>query len=198
MRIVLASQSPYRQAQLRDFGLTFETAPPAVDEEALKRSGPADPVELTRFLALKKAESLSAAYPDALIVGGDQMAEFNGERLDKPGTAARAIEQLRRLSGHEHRLITALALVSSRDSWVDVEITRLSLRPLDEATIQAYVAQDHPLDCAGSFKVEKAGLSLIESVSGRDPSAVQGLPLILLTRGLAHFGFSPADFWRTV
>jgi septum formation protein len=196
MRIVLASQSPYRQAQLRDFGLAFETAPPAVDEEALKRSGPADPVELTRFLALKKAESLRAAYPDALIVGGDQMAEFNGERLDKPGTAARAIEQLRRLSGHEHRLITALALVSARGNWVDVEITRLSLRPLDEETIRAYIAHDRPLDCAGSYKVEKAGLSLIESVSGRDPSAVQGLPLILLTRGLAHFGFSPAEFWR--
>lgn len=191
MRIILASQSPYRRAQLTQLGLKFTAARPEIDEDALKAKGPKDPSELTRYLALAKAESLAA--PDALVLGSDQLVDLDGERLDKPGTPEKACEQLARMAGREHRLITSLALVQGERREIFTDITRIRLKPLDPETISAYVKLDQPLDCAGSYKIEKAGLGLVESIVSEDFSAIQGLPILSLCRGLENFG---VKIWR--
>ena len=196
MRVVLASQSPYRKAQLERFGFTFSAVPPRVDEEQLKSSGPQDPAELTRFLALAKARSLSAEFPDALIIGSDQIAEFEGDRLDKPGTKEKALQQLRRMAGRSHQLITSVAVVLGKSSEVSTTHTRIHLRSLQDSTIEAYLELDTPYDCAGAYKIERAGLGLIDSVEGPDPSAIEGLPLIGLTHCLIQLGLRPQNLWR--
>ena len=197
MQIVLASSSPYRKLQLQNFGVRFIADRPLVDEEHLKTTGPRDPFELTRALAAEKARSLRERYVGALILGSDQIAEIDGERLDKPGTVANARAQLARLSGREHRLITSLALRRHDDEVIETEVTHVTLRELTADEIAAYVDVDRPLDCAGSYKIERAGLGLIKSVRGDDPGAIQGLPLIAFVRGLGRMNLSLTDLWRS-
>ena len=195
MEIVLASQSPYRRAQLEAFGLKFTAAAPRVNEEELKRRGPPDLAELTRFLAGAKAESLREAHPQAVILGSDQLVECEGRRLDKPGTAERARAQLAGLSGRAHRLITSLVMLRGGERFVATDVTEIRFRPLSPELIAAYVALDEPLDCAGSYKIEKAGLGLVASLESADPSAIQGLPLLSLSRGLDALGVPLASLW---
>src|SRR4051812_12326739 len=178
MQIILASQSPYRKAQLENFGLKFRAVSPKVDEEQLKASGPQDLIELTRFLAFQKATSLQKDFPDAVILGSDQLAEIDGERLDKPGSIERAEAQLARLQGRSHRLITSLSVVAPSATYTFTDITSLHMRELSAGEIKRYVQIDNPLDCAGSYKIERAGMGLIERLETQDPSAIQGLPLI--------------------
>jgi len=197
MQIVLASASPYRKLQLHNFGVRFLSERPLVDEARLKDEGPRDPVALTRFLASRKAASLRENYVGALIIGSDQMAEVDGERLDKPGTVAAACAQLAKLQGREHRLVTSVAVRVNDREALATEVTRIRLRPLTSDEIAAYVALDQPLDCAGSYKIERAGLALIDAVAGDDPGAIQGLPLIRLRRCLAELDVSLTDLWRS-
>jgi septum formation protein len=194
--ILLASQSPYRRAQLEQLGIAFEAFKPLVDEELLKVDGPSDLVELTRYLALHKAESLRARFKDAVIVGSDQLAEIDGERLDKPGTRDRAIAQLEKLQGRAHRLITSLVVSAPTQIQTFTDITTIRLRSLTRAEIEAYVGLDQPLDCAGSYKIEKAGIALVESLESKDPSAIQGLPLISLGHALRTLGYDWAGLWQ--
>jgi septum formation protein len=196
MQLILASQSPYRKAQLENFGVEFHAHKPLIDEEALKREGPADLVELTRFLARRKAESLRATFPQAVILGSDQLAELRGRRLDKPGTRARAKEQLTQMQGRSHRLITTLVVHSPDLSQSFTDITTIHMRRLSEADIEDYLDVDQPYDCAGSYKIEKAGIALVQLVESQDPSAIQGLPLISLTTALLKMGIPLSQLRR--
>lgn len=193
--LVLASQSPYRRAQLTQFGIHFRAEAPRVNEEELKPRGPKDLSELTRFLATEKAKSLSAEFPEAVILGSDQLVDLEGQRLDKPGSREGAIAQLKLLSGRTHRLITSLALLYKGNLLLFTDITSIELKALSEAQIAAYVDQDQPFDCAGSYKIEKAGMALVKSLQSSDPSAIQGLPLLSLARGLDELGFGITDLW---
>ncbi len=195
MKLVLASQSPYRMALLDNFGLRFDTQAPRVEEDRLKKNGPADLIELTRYLALKKAESLQALYDNAVIIGSDQLCEVNGQRLDKPGSPDNAISQLKLLRGKSHRLITSLAVVSPLKTSVATNVTTMIMRDLSDDEIASYVKLDHPIDCAGSYKIEKAGLALMQSIQTEDPSAIQGLPLIALTKLLDELGLHITNLW---
>lgn len=197
MQLILASTSPYRRALLENFGLDFKCVSPKIDEEALKAAGPENLVELTRFLAGRKASSLVPDFPDAIIIGSDQIAESAGERLDKPGTTVKAIEQLEKLQGKTHRLITSLAVISPAKTIVTTEVTTIQMRSLSKEMIAAYVAKDNPIDCAGSYKIERAGLALVERMETSDPSAIQGLPLTHLTRSLESLGIQLNHLWRT-
>lgn len=196
MRLILASQSPYRRAQLQSLGVKFESHAPKVDESELKKRGPQDLVELTRFLATEKARSLAAEFPGDVILGSDQLADFGGERLDKPGSFENAKAQLKKMSGREHRLITSLALIRGKEMRLHTDVTRITLKELDEDFIEAYLRVDQPYDCAGSYKIEKAGLSLVERLHTEDPSAIQGLPLLSVMRGLEELGLSVEQFWE--
>lgn len=197
MELILASQSPYRKILLENLGLTFRAEKSLVDEEQLKREGPADLGELTRFLATHKATSLRKLYPSAVILGSDQLVALDGERLDKPGSSAHALSQLRKMQGRAHRLLTSLNVLSPTSSQTFTDITTVHLRPLSDAEIESYLRIDEPYDCAGSYKFEKAGIALVEKIETLDPSAIQGLPLISLISALKKLNITWAEMWRT-
>ena len=186
-RLVLASTSAYRRMLLERFGLPFETARPEVDETPLP--GEAPPATADR-LAAAKARAVVARFPDALIIGSDQVAHLGAEIFGKPGTAERAVAQLRRMSGQTVTFHTALALLDSASGRLHCASvpTQVKFRTLDEAEIVRYVAAERPLDCAGSAKSEGLGITLLESLSGDDPTALVGLPLIALARLLRAEG----------
>ena len=188
-RLVLASTSTYRALLLQRLGVPFSAAPPACDEEALK--DPALPVDqLALLLAREKARSLAAQFPDAFLLGGDQIVELDGQALGKPGTRERAIAQLRSMAGRRHRLWTAIVL-RAPDGSEDVHLDQhtLTVRPLNDDELARYVDADQPLDCAGSYKIESRGIALMESIEGADFTAITGVPLIALTSLLRARGF---------
>ncbi len=185
--LVLASTSKYRRALLDAAGIAHEAVAPPFDE---RHDGPAPPDELVVAFARGKAESLSRARPDAFIVGADQVPEIDGHVLTKPGSAAAAVEQLARLQGRAHRLLTAVALhdPASGRTTHRVVVHAMRMRPLSRAQIEAYVARDEPTDCAGAYKVEAAGALLFEAMDGPDHTAIVGLPLTALASLLAEHG----------
>ena len=185
--IVLASTSPYRAALLARLGVRFETLAPDYEES---NAPGVDPGALVRAQARGKSESLRAVRPRAIIIGSDQVADLEGEILTKPGTAEAARAQLRRLSGREHRLLTAVCISAGGDQPIleALEVTRLGVRDLTEGEIERYVALDDPLDCAGSYKIETLGISLFDYQRGDDPTAVIGLPLMATSRLLRELG----------
>jgi septum formation protein len=187
--LVLASTSRYRRELLARLGVPFRAVAPACDEESLKRPGEA-PRERAERLALAKAESLRELEPGAILLGSDQAATLDGAILDKPGTRARAAEQLRRLSGRTHELVTAVVLVHPGGVARHTDVTRLSMRALDDAAIDRYLDADEPFDCAGSYKFEARGVALFEQVATKDPTAIVGLPLIAVTTLLRDLGLA--------
>lgn len=186
-RLVLASTSIYRKQLLERFGLAFETARPDVDETPLNNETPAATADR---LALEKAKAVAKHYPDALIIGSDQVAHRGPIRFDKPGTADRAIAQLREMSGQSITFHTAVCLHNSASgrSLVESVTTEARFRVLTEAEIMRYVQREQPLDCAGSAKSEGLGISLLDYMRGDDPTALIGLPLIALARMLRAEG----------
>jgi len=187
MKLVLASTSSYRRMLLERFQLAFETASPQVDESPLSHETP--PATANR-LAIEKARAVAAQYPDALIIGSDQVAHMENEIFGKPGTSERAIAQLRRMSGQTVIFHTALAVLNTRSGRIRSESvpTRVKFRDLTDEEITRYVDKEQPLDCAGSAKSEGLGIALLDSLSGDDPTALIGLPLIALSRMLRAEG----------
>lgn len=184
-QVILASTSPYRKALMGRLGIPFLTARPEVDEEAYKaRIG--DPVALVQALSRAKAEAVAAAYPDAVVIGSDQVAEIDGEALGKPHTTERAVAQLIRFSGRTHRLVTGVAVWDGTTGcWHEtVNETRLVARAYGEAFARRYVEREQPLDCAGSYMFERAGITLFERVETDDPTAIEGLPLTAVVQAL--------------
>jgi septum formation protein len=175
-------------------GLKFEAHRPQVDEEKLKEEGPKDLLELTRVLAGKKAASLRAKFPNDLILGSDQLVDFKGHRLDKPGTAEKAEQQLHEMSGHKHRLITSLSIQTPLRILTFTDVTTVHFKKLSPELIKYYVQLDNPIDCAGSYKIEKAGMLLIEKIETEDHSAIQGLPILSLLRGLEQADLKIENF----
>jgi septum formation protein len=186
-RLVLASTSPYRSALLARLGLRFETAAPDCDETPLPAETPA---ATALRLALLKAQSLAGRFPDALIVGGDQVASSGDERLGKPGTHERAAWQLRRLSARSADFQTAVALLDAASRQVQSRVVscRVVFRSLDEQRIESYLRREQPYDCAASAKAEGLGIALIARIETDDPTSLVGLPLIALTEMLERAG----------
>jgi septum formation protein len=187
--LILASTSPYRRALLERLGLPFRGESPGVDEDALKTSC-LPPRALAERLAEAKATALADRFPDAAIVGGDQLACLDAEILGKPGTPDAAVSQLLRMSGRPHRLITALAVWSGGRVVAHTDIATLTMRRLTRPEVERYVAADRPLDCAGSYKLESRGIALFDRIEAADHSAITGLPLIALTTILRDLGFA--------
>jgi septum formation protein len=186
--IVLASTSTYRRALLDRLGLPFRCRPPRCDEDALKRLD-LGACALAERLALEKATSLQAEEPDAVIIGCDQVATFEGQIFGKPETAERAVEQLCALAGRSHGLVTALAVIHQDRVFRHTDLTVLHMRDLSRAAIERYVAADCPLDCAGSYKFESRGIVFFDQIQTDDHTAITGLPLIALVTILRDLGF---------
>jgi len=187
MKLVLASTSTYRRMLLERFQLPFETARPDVDETALPGEPPPD---TANRLAAAKARAVADDYPDALIIGSDQVAHLDDLVFGKPGTVERAIEQLHLMSGQTVVFHTALAVLNTRTGHLQSasEPTQVRFRTLGSDEIVRYVEKERPLDCAGSAKSEALGITLLEALSGNDPTALVGLPLIALARMLRAEG----------
>jgi septum formation protein len=186
-QLVLASTSRYRKALLGRLGLAFEVAAPQLDEQAL----PGEPPAATAArLALLKASSLAQRFPDALIVGSDQVASCDGERLGKPGGHTAAVRQLRTLSGKAADFHTAVTLLDCKSGEAQSRVVpcRVVFRALDDRRIEAYLRREQPYDCAGSAKVEGLGIALIARIDTEDPTSLIGLPLIALSEMLEHAG----------
>ena len=186
-RLVLASTSAYRKALLARLALAFEVASPQVDERALGGEAPAD---TALRLAALKAQSVRAAYRDALIIGSDQVAMSAGRLLGKPGDHATAARQLRSLSGKSADFYTAVALLDAANGRLQSELVgcRVHFRQLDDARIENYLRREQPFDCAGSAKAEGLGIALIARIETDDPTSLIGLPLIALSAMLERAG----------
>lgn len=186
-RLVLASTSRYRRELLARLGLAFETAAPGVDESAVAGE---TPPQLAMRLARAKAEAARAAFPDALIIGSDQVAMVGATRLDKPGTHARAVEQLLLMSGRPVAFHTALCLLNARTSRSQSAIVPVTvhMRELGIEQIERYLRAEQPYDCAGSARIEGLGITLVARLEGEDPNALIGLPLIRLCVMLRNEG----------
>lgn len=187
-QLVLASTSPYRKQLLQQLGLPFVTASPLFFEE-LDQS--VAPELLVKHLAQHKAESLRKHFPEALIIGADQVfVDARRRVLGKPGNVGQAVEQLKAMAGRSHTFYTGIAVCDCAGEVVatDFDTFTVTLRELSDDQIRAYVERENPVDCAGSFKVEGLGIALMERLQGDDYTTLIGLPLIKLTRMLEQFG----------
>ena len=186
-QLVLASTSAYRRALLERLGLPFECASPGVDETAREGESPA---QTAQRLACAKAAAVAPRYPNALVIGSDQVASLGALRLEKPGDHQTAAGQLALLSGQTAQFDTALCLIDATrgTQWRRVVPCRVTFRRLDAQIIETYLRREQPYDCAGSAKSEGLGIALIERIDTEDPTALIGLPLIALSELLAAAG----------
>ena len=185
--LYLASTSVYRQQLLSKLTAAFTAVKPDVDETPL----PAETAsQLVHRLALAKANSIASTLQCGLVIGSDQVAVFANEIIGKPHTTENAVKQLTRFSGHTVTFLTGLALVNAETgrAQVVVEPFDVTFRHLSAAEIDAYIAKEQPLDCAGSFKSEGLGITLFSSLNGNDPNSLIGLPLIRLNALLLNEG----------
>ena len=188
--LILASTSKYRRELLERLRVPFRCEAPNVDEAALKASYGAIPAQtLACRLAEAKADEVGLRFPKSVIIGSDQVCVCEGQILSKPGTAKRAVEQLRMLAGKTHKLLTAICVRHPTETIVDCDCTELKMRLLTSREINRYVAADQPLDCAGSYKLESLGISLFESIRSDDHTAIVGLPLLHLAEILRQYGY---------
>jgi len=181
--LVLASTSIYRSELLKRLQLPFETATPDVDETAL----PNESARATSMrLAQQKARAVATAHPDALIIGSDQVALLEGQQLGKPLTHDNAVRQLRAMRGKTTCFYTAVALLNSKSGNLQTEVAEnyVTLRDLSDTEIEGYLLKEQPYHCAGSAKSEGLGIALMSRMTGNDPNALVGLPLILLVEML--------------
>jgi septum formation protein len=188
MKLVLASTSRFRRELLSRLGLPFETAAPVCDETPLPNESA---LETAVRLARIKAESLKAQFPDALLIGSDQVALLDGEQIGKPGTLDKARAMLQSMSGRTVSFHTALAVYNAKTAQLReaVDITHVTLRALGPDEIDNYLAREpDALHCAGAAKSEGLGGALIERIVSSDPNALIGLPLFALVTLLKNEG----------
>jgi septum formation protein len=185
--LVLGSTSRYRRELLSRLHVPFEVAAPDVDETPRAAEAPA---ALAKRLALAKAQAVAAKFPQAVVIGSDQVADLHGEPLGKPGTHERAVEQLRKMRGQTVIFQTALAVVCLETGFVqqDIAAVRVVFRDLSDDEIETYLRIEQPYDCAGSAKSEGLGIALLERIDNDDPTALIGLPLIRTARMIRAAG----------
>jgi septum formation protein len=192
--LILASGSPARQTMLRDAGLKCFAIPADLDEAAIKRSFTGNATELALALASAKATMVAKTYPDALVIGADQLLVCGEEKFDKPADMAQAAAQLRFLSGRTHTLLTAVCVHKGENQlWAHVDQARLTMRPLSEEFIGQYLKTEGAavLGCVGAYRLEGLGAQLFSSVEG-DFFTVLGLNLLPLLGFLREAGALPS------
>jgi septum formation protein len=188
--LILGSTSRYRRELLERLRLPFEVHAPDVDETPHAGEAPA---ALAQRLALAKAQAVSAAHPQAVVIGSDQVADLDGQPIGKPGTHARAVEQLRAMRGRSIVFQTAVAVVHGASGYVGAALVPVTVRfrDLSDAEIETYLRTEQPYDCAGSAKCETLGIALLEAIESDDPTALIGLPLIRTSALLRAAGIDP-------
>jgi septum formation protein len=185
--LVLGSSSSYRRELLSRLRLPFSVEIPAVDETPLPGEPPR---QLALRLALAKAKEVAARFPEAVVIGSDQVADLAGEPLGKPGNHETAVAQLRRMRGQAVVFHTAVAVVCGQSGFEQLELASVEVkfRRLTDAEIESYLRAEQPYDCAGSARSEGLGIALLDSIESDDPTALVGLPLIRVGRMLRAAG----------
>ncbi len=187
MKLILASSSPYRRALLSRLKISFETISPDVDETPKPGE---TPEQLVERLSREKARKVAAMHRDALVIGSDQVAVYNGKIVGKPHDHDKAVAQLKEASGRTVMLYTGLVLHNAATGKEQCEVLpyRVTFRNLTDEQIESYLRKEQPYSCAGSVKSEGLGIALLEKFDGDDPNTLIGLPLIRLVRMLENEG----------
>lgn len=177
--LILASSSIYRRELLTRLQLPFTCISPEVDESPLENELPQ---ETALRLAQVKAKKVALSNPNALIIGCDQVATLDNIQLGKPLTHDNATKQLRLMRGREVIFHSALCLYNPATQNMQAEVVPyvVKFRNLSDAQIESYLIKEQPYECAGSAKSEGLGIAIIEKMTGEDPNALIGLPLIKL------------------
>lgn len=192
-QLILASGSEARAAMLRSAGLLFSVDRPAVDEDETKmslRAAGASGAAIAETLAELKAQRISARHPGGYVIGADQVLDCEGESFDKPENAAAALDQLKRLRGKSHRLISAVVVVKDRQRlWHHVDRATLNMRACSDDFLQHYMEAmgDSALASVGSYQIEGLGAQLFSETRG-DHFTILGLPLLPLLGFLRESG----------
>ncbi|WOJ95834.1 nucleoside triphosphate pyrophosphatase [Congregibacter brevis] len=187
--LILASTSKYRRALLERLAIPFSCADPKTAETAYENEAPE---ALARRLGDEKALAISTMYPNAIVIGSDQVAALSEKLIGKPGSVPAAEAQLRLCSGQAVHFFTAVSF--ARNGHVVAQRcvpTTVRFRELSAAEIADYVQREQPLDCAGSFRWEGLGICLFTSLESDDPTALEGLPLIATCDELRKLGINP-------
>lgn len=177
--LVLASTSAFRSELLSRLHLPFQTVSPDIDETPLAGESAR---QTSARLSVEKARAVTHQFPDALIIGSDQVALLNEQQIGKPLTHENAVNQLRRMRGNIVTFYTALTLLNAKtgNMQTEVAINIVHFRNLTDEQIESYLLKEKPYNCAGSAKSEGLGIALIKRIEGDDPNALIGLPLMLL------------------
>lgn len=189
--VILGSTSPYRRELLARLRIAFDVVAPQVDETPLRGE---TPQQLACRLSLAKAEAVARLYPQAVVIGSDQVADHAGTPLGKPLVHDIAAAQLRRMSGQDIVFQTAVAVVCLDSGFSRMELAQVHVRfrTLSDHDIESYLRAEQPYDCAGSAKSEGLGIALLDAIVSDDPTALVGLPLIRTSRLLREAGI---DLW---
>lgn len=183
--LILASQSRSRQSLLHNAGLAFEAIPADLDERAIQQSfGSKEPGAIALLLAREKALAVARQHPGRIVIGADQTLALGTRLFNKPAGRAEAAAQLQALAGQVHELHSAVAVVGDNAPlFVHVAVARMSMRPLNEAEISAYLdaAGDAVTTSVGAYQLEKLGVHLFRSIEG-DHFTILGLPLLPLLK----------------
>jgi septum formation protein len=185
--LILASSSIYRRELLTRLQLPFTCVSPDVDETPFPHELPQ---ETAARLAQEKAKKIALSEPNALIIGCDQVATLDNMQLGKPLTHDNATKQLQLMRGREVIFHSALCLYNAASKTMQAEVVPffVKFKPLTDAQIENYLNKEQPYHCAGSAKSEGLGIAIIEKMTGEDPNALIGLPLIRLIHMLENEG----------
>ncbi|NUF50307.1 Maf family protein [Gilliamella sp. ESL0250] len=190
MRIILASTSPSRKKILEKLAIPFDCVPPICDETPLVGESAQ---QLVVRLAKLKAQSLVTDYPNSLIIGSDQVGVLDNQIVCKPHTVENARTQLKNSSGKAFYFYTGMTVINtqSMQSTSICEPFKVTFRSLNDAEIDAYIAKEMPLQCAGSFKCDELGITLFDKLEGDDINSLVGLPLLKLNKIMIEMGCNP-------
>jgi len=190
--LILGSTSRYRREMLQRLRIPFDIYAPEVDETPGAAEAPAD---LALRLAIAKARAVAQQHPDGVVIGSDQVADLDGTPIGKPGTHAKATEQLRAMRGKAIVFQTAVAVVHLARGYEGAALVPVTVRfrDLSDAEIEHYLQAEQPYDCAGSAKSEALGIALLSAIESDDPTALVGLPLIKTCELLRAAGIDPLE-----
>ncbi len=188
-QLILGSTSAYRRELLARLHIPFDVAAPDVDETPLPGEAPN---EMAMRLSFAKARAVAVRFPQAVVIGSDQVADLNGLSLGKPGTHDKAVAQLRHMRGQTVVFQTAVAVVCLETGFEQRSLAsvRVRFRHLTNDEIENYLQIEKPYDCAGSAKSEGLGIALLDAIDSDDPTALIGLPLIRTCQMLRAAGMA--------
>ena len=195
--IILATQSEIRRNLLKNTGIRFKAIKSDFDETQLqdalngKICSLKDAQDLVKKLSFEKAKNISCRYSKDLIIGCDQTLYFKKRILNKPVNYEESIEQLRGLSGENHKLITATTCVmESKQIWSYISVQDMQMRTLSDEYIKNYIREigDKVLNILGAYEIEGKGINLFDSI-GDDLFSIQGISILQLTKFLRKAGY---------